>query len=93
MLRSIIVVALVLILSGGVSERASAQPCTAPEPPGLPLKDEPRTRIVVNRYLDEVKAYFACAGEAADPAVREQYARVVTAWTKLVTIWGNRHRP
>lgn len=92
MLRSIIGLAVVLGLLGGALPDASAQPCTPPEPPSLPLRDEPRTRIVVNRYLDDVKAYFACAGEQADPAVRADYARVVTAWTKLVTIWGNRHR-
>ncbi|MDA1357694.1 MAG: hypothetical protein O3A94_15680, partial [Proteobacteria bacterium] len=61
-----------LVLAGpptGLSP-ASADECAAPEAISLPLSGLPSTRVKFNHYKSEVKAYQACAGEAADPAVQ-----------------------
>ena len=84
----IAVVAVALVQGVGVSHHLWGAECVGPDAPTLPLRDEPRTRIVVSSYLQEAKVYFTCAGEVADPRAVAEHEQVVEAWTALVRAWG-----
>ncbi len=64
---------------------AEGAECTRPTPPTLRQVD--RGRIDFKRYKAAVAAYHACAGDAADPVVREEYRQVAAQWTRLLDRW------
>jgi hypothetical protein len=92
MLVALAVLAASLVMAGppsGVSH-ASADECVVPESISLPLPNLPSSRVKFNRYKTEVKAYQACAGEAADPSIQAHYERALDQFVVLIRIWGNR---
>jgi hypothetical protein len=81
-----------LVLAGPLTglSQASADECVAPEAISLPLSNLPSSRVKFNRYKSEVKAYQACAGEAADLAVQAHYERALDQFIVLIRIWAIR---